>query len=371
VNGVTTVVRRIAALVDSAGHQAAVVAPWYPTPPPPAIGTELRLPSLAFPPYPDIRLSLPHARRAARFLDDFGPDVVHIATEGPIGFLARSYARRRGIPLVTSFHTQFPQYARHYGAGALESLVWRWLEWFHRPARLTHTPGDAVCDELRRHGISRAVVWGRGVDTTRFHPGKRDRVWRRGLGVEDGQVVVLHVGRLAPEKNLDVLFDAWRIAHEALADRAVFVVAGDGPRGRALEQALPWVKRFGFLDPDVLATVYASCDLCVLPSETETCGLVALEAMASGLPVIAANAGGLRESVRHERNGMLVPPHDAPGFAARIIESVLDLPRARHLGAEARRTALARDLETENAELLRQYAELAGANLPRETPCAA
>ena len=172
VNGVTTVVVRIATVLREFGHQVAVVAPRYPghvsTDP-----AELRIPSVSFPPYPAIRLSLPQFGAVARFLDAFKPDVVHVATEGPLGLTGRRYAMRRGISLVTSYHTNFPQYARHYGAGLIEPLVWKWLRWFHRPAVLTQTPGEAVADELQRRGIGRPVVWGRGVDTVHFNPGRR------------------------------------------------------------------------------------------------------------------------------------------------------------------------------------------------------
>src|SRR6202008_2590358 len=152
------------------------------------------------------------------------PDLVHVATEGPLGFLARGWALRQGVPLATSFHTHFPQYARHYGAGWLEPAVWRWLPWFHGPAVMTHTPGTAVRDELLERGLSRAVVWGRGVDSRHFRPDRRDAGWRRHLGVRDDQVLVLHVGRLAPEKNLKLLIDAWLLAAPRLGPRVQLVV---------------------------------------------------------------------------------------------------------------------------------------------------
>lgn len=144
VNGVTTVVARIVHVLREFGHDVVVVAPRYPgngTSPHPG---ELRITSAAFPPYPAIRLSLPKFGAVARFLDKFQPDVVHVATEGLLGLTGRRYAMRHHIPLVTSYHTNFPQYARHYGAGVIEPLVWKWLRWFHRPAVLTQTPGEAV-----------------------------------------------------------------------------------------------------------------------------------------------------------------------------------------------------------------------------------
>jgi glycosyltransferase involved in cell wall biosynthesis len=316
-------------------------------------------------------MTFPHTRRVAAFLDDFEPDVIHVATEGPVGLMGRHHALRRDVPLVTSFHTQFPQYARHYGFPFLEPLVWRWLEWFHRPARWTHTPGELVRDELIAHGVTQARVWGYGVNTREFHPDKRDRHWRRGFGIDDNDVLILHVGRLAPEKNLRTLTSAWQIAREAIGRHAVFVVAGDGPLAREIDSEMPWARRLGFLDRHALATLYASADICVLPSPTETCGLVALEAMSSGMAVVAANAGGFRESIQHERSGVLVPPIDTLGFAARIVELTMNAALRRRIGAQAREAALQRDVVPENAALIEQYAELLGPPQVEGASCAA
>jgi glycosyltransferase involved in cell wall biosynthesis len=375
VNGVTTVVRRIADLLTREGHAVGVVAPAYPGGGGGAGGGrtpgELRVTSLPFPPYPAIRLSLPFRRRVARFLESFQPDVVHVATEGPLGFLGRGWALRRGVPLATSFHTHFPQYARHYGAGFLEPVVWRWLLWFHGPAGFTHTPGAAIRDELVRRGLPGARVWGRGVDSAEFRPDRRRMEWRRSLGVRDDQVLVLHVGRLAAEKNVATLVAAWRLAAAALGDRAAWLVAGEGPELPQLRAALPAARYLGFLERDVLAALYASADLCVLPSRTETCGLVALEAMASGVPVIAADAGGFRESVHAGVNGLLVPPEDAAAFARAIAQLVDDAPRRAAMAIAAREAAVVRDVRAEDADLLAQYRALTGVTDHGAITCAA
>jgi glycosyltransferase involved in cell wall biosynthesis len=372
VNGVTTVVARIAHVLREFGHEVAVVAPRYPGHAASLSADELRIPSAPFPPYPAIRLSIPQFGSVARFLDAFEPHVVHVATEGLLGLTGRRYAVRRRIPLVTSYHTNFPQYARHYGAGVAEPLVWKWLRWFHRPAAITQTPGDAVRDELLKRGIGNPVVWGRGVDTLQFNPARRSTGWRRWLGGGDDTTIVLHVGRLAAEKNVDVLAEAWAAAHERLGQRATFVLAGEGPEARQLLGRLPWVRQLGFLDRDRLAEVYASSDICVLPSRTETCGLVALEAMASGLAVIAADAGGFRESIADGKSGMLVAADDATGFAAGILSLVINPYRRREIATGARTAALARDVAPENVTLLQQYATAAGLPSPGTTSsCAA
>jgi glycosyltransferase involved in cell wall biosynthesis len=372
VNGVTTVVDRIARVLREFGHAVVVVAPRYPgVAQPVAPADELRIRSAAFPPYPAIRLSVPEFGTVARYLDAFEPQVVHVATEGPLGLTGRRYATERRIPLITSYHTNFPQYARHYGAGLVEPLVWKWLRWFHRPAVLTQTPGEAVRDELERRGIGKPVVWGRGVDTKHFHPGRRSVAWRRWLAGGDDTAIVLHVGRLAPEKNIDVLAEAWTVARAQLGQRATFVLAGEGPQTRRLLTKLPWVRQLGFLDRERLADVYASADICVLPSRTETCGLVALEAMASGLAVVAADAGGFRESIAHNQSGRLVAPDDVTGFAVEILSLVLSRGRRAEVSAAARAAAVARDVAPENLELLRQYAAAAGLSEEEAASCAA
>ena len=359
VNGVTTVLRRMVRAVGDAGHLAAMIAPAYPGGHP-ADPLELRVPSLPFPPYPSIRLSFPLTRRINRFLDQLGPHLVHVATEGPLGVVGRAWALEHDIPLITSFHTDFPRYARDYHVALLEPTVWKWLAWFHRPARLTHTPGDGTRAELLAHGIGHAVVWGRGVDTAHFNPGRWTPACRRWLAGGDDTAIVLHVGRLAPEKNLEVLAEAWRMAYAALGPRVAFVMAGDGPLAGRLRSRLPFARHIGFVDRETLATLYASADLCVIPSKTETCGLVALEAMASGLPVVAADAGGLKESVRHGETGFLVSPDDPHAYVDAIAELVVRPFQRREFGVAARRAAQDRDVRPEDAELLAQYAAVSG-----------
>ena len=366
VNGVTTIVRRVAEVLGQARQHAVVVAPEYPEKQPGAVDGELRVPSMAFPPYPAIRLSLPQPRRVAHFLDAFRPDLVHVMTEGPLGLVGRRYALRRGIPLVTSFHTDFPQHSHYYGLGRLEPLIWRWLLWFHRPARFVHTPGEAVRVELARRGLAHVRVWGHGADTAMFDHRKRSLAFRRRLGVPDGAALVLHVGRMAAEKNLGVLIAAWTMAHEQLGDAAAFVFAGDGPHARRCAIAMPWAMHLGFLEASVLAMLYASADLCVLPSRTETCGLVAPEAMASGLPVIAADAGGFRESVTHGVTGFLIPPDDARGFASAIARLVLDRTLRHRMSEEARLAAVSRNADDENERLLDEYAVAIGRHLTED-----
>jgi glycosyltransferase involved in cell wall biosynthesis len=367
VNGVSTVLRRMVETLGLAGHEVVVVAPEYPDSQPGNEVSELRIPSVGFPPYPAIRLSLPATDRIARFLDAFAPDLVHVVTEGPLGFVGRRYVLARRLPLVTSYHTHFPRYCRDYGVPTLEPAAWGYIRWFHGPARLIQTPGRDARDQLATHGLTQAVIWGNGVDTRRFHHARRSDVLRRRLGIADHQAAIIHVGRLAPEKNLDVLIHAFTAARESLGDRARFLVAGDGPRSERIAARLPWALRFGFLPVDRLAELYALSDLCVLTSETETCGLVALEAMASGVPVLAADAGGFRDTIAHGVNGLLLPGSDPGAFAAAIVRLTMEPASRRRLSTQARIAAVAHDSAIEDAELQGQYRALLGHEPERDT----
>jgi glycosyltransferase involved in cell wall biosynthesis len=223
--------------------------------------------------------------------------------------------------------------------------------------------------ELRALGIERVMVWGRGVDAGWFRPDRRSETRRAGLGAQ-GRLLVLHVGRLAVEKDVDTLVAALISARERLGDRAAFCVAGDGPRAAWVRQMLPFAAHLGFLDRERLAQLYADADLFVFPSPTETCGLVALEAMASGLPVIASDRGGVRDNLRHGLTGLVVPAGDAAGFAAAMVALADDPEQRRAMGEAARAFGVGRDWGRELDRLEESYSSLAPASSPAAAPSA-
>jgi glycosyltransferase involved in cell wall biosynthesis len=353
VNGVTTVLATMRAGLLRRGHAVQVIAPDYGAPGPDETGI-VRRPSLAFPPYPAIRLSRPWGDDVAAALGRFGPDLVHAATEGPIGRLGRAWTVRARRALVTSFHTDFPRYARRYLGGWAVEPTRSYLRAFHRPALVTQTPSEATRDELRLLGIPHAVVWGRGVDSGLFTPARRSEERRAARGAQ-GRVLVLHVGRLAREKDTPTLIEAFRRAEGALGERALFCVAGDGPEAAAVRAALPRAAHIGFVDRGTLADVYADADIFVFPSPTETCGLVALEAMASGVPVVGAAAGGIVENVRDGVTGVVAPAGDAAAFAGGVVRLARDPALRAAMSAAARAFAVARDWERELDELEPMY----------------
>jgi len=233
-----------------------------------------------------------------------------------------------------------------------------YLRWFHNAAALTQTPSEVSRDELLGLGVPRATVWGRGVDTSWFRPTRRSPARRALMGADGERALVLHVGRLAIEKGVETLAASFTEARDRLGDRAVFCVAGDGPRAQWVRSTLPWARHLGFLDRQVLADLYADADLFVFPSATETCGLVALEALASGVPVIGADAGGVRESLRHGLTGRLVNAGDAMAFAAAIEQLVVEGEHRQTMHEAARAFAVGRDWAGELEQLESIYQNL-------------
>lgn len=332
----------------------------------------VELPSVAFPPYPDIRLAAPAYRRIARTVEEFQPDLVHCATEFMIGRLGQVAARRSGIAMVSSYHTDFSRYTQAYGAPRLRTLVTNYIARFHGRARRTYTPSAMARDDLLGFGVRDVEVWGRTIDARTFRPERRDLFFRR-LNEWEHRFVLLHVGRLAAEKGVHRILDAFRIARALLPAGAVrLVIAGGGPEEAALRRAAPPDVTFlGVLDHKcALPQLYASADAFVFASLTETLGLVVLEAMASGLPVIATPAGGVADHLRDGENGLAFPANDVNRMAHAMVRLVMDAKLRDELARGARRTAEALDWEGELDRLDASYREvcLAHANIATTIP---
>jgi phosphatidylinositol alpha 1,6-mannosyltransferase len=351
VNGVSVVTALSVAGLRERGWQVGVVAPRYPSQPPAGVRMFLddfgsadfhvEIPSVPFPPYPDIRLAAPHYARIAGAVREFQPDVVHCATEFIIGRLGQMAAQGAGLPIVTSYHTDFSRYAAAYGAPWLRPTISRYLTRFHARARRTFTPSAISRMDLLALGIQDVEVWGRTIDTDIFSPTQRDVKVRWRMGTE-GTVLFLHVGRLAAEKGVHHIIEAFRFARASLPAGAIrLVIAGGGPEERALRASAPeGVTFLGVLDRGKhLPRLYASADAFVFASTTETLGLVVLEAMASGLPVIAPAAGGVADHLRHEENGLEVPAGNASAMARAMVRIAMDGALRGSLARGARRTA--------------------------------
>ena len=273
----------------------------------------------------------------------FAPEVVHIATESTVGFSGRAWTARAGLPLVTSFHTNFPAYLHAYHLGLLEPVVWRYLRWFHARSRVTLCPSRDTLEELEGRGFhARIRVWSRGVDTELFSPARRSSEVRARLA-PGAEHVLVHVGRLAAEKRVRVVLDAFRRVRAELGDRVALVFVGDGPEGARLRsEAGEGVHFTGFLHGVELAEAYAAGDLFVFASDTETFGNVCLEALASGLPAVVADRGGVRETVVPGRTGLRVRPGDPDGFAEGCLRLLRCEEERRRLAEGARAEATSR-----------------------------
>jgi glycosyltransferase involved in cell wall biosynthesis len=244
--------------------------------------------TVAMPSYRDLRVALPRPAKVARLIAEQKPDSIHIATEGPIGLLTRRYCLKYGLPFTTSFHTRFPDYVAAR-APVPESWVWATLRWFHGPSRAVLAATPQLASELRERGFENVALWPRGVDTTLFRP--------RDVDLCLPGPIFLSVGRVAVEKNLEAFLD--------LDLPGTKVIVGDGPARLALQRTYPAAVFLGALQGEALASVYASADVFVFPSRTDTFGLVLLEALASGLPVAAFPVAGPRDVIGSAPVGVL------------------------------------------------------------------
>ncbi len=369
VNGVSVVTALSVRGLAARGWACHVVAPRYPADmagtPIDAVSlpveTMTDVASVALPVYPDLRLSAPALRRVTRAMRAFAPDLVHCETEFVLGRMGQVAARRLGIPLVTSYHTDFGKYVASYGVPWLRGVVNGYVGRFHRRARRTYTPSAVAAAELRRLGVAHAEVWGRGVDTRAFSPRHRSQALRESIAAGGDAFTYLYVGRLAAEKSVDRVLAAYRRAAEQLPAGAVrLVIAGAGPREAPLRATAPSSVVFlGYLDRETtLPQLYASADAFVFASETETLGLVVLEAMASGLPVVAVPAGGVAEHLRDGENGLAAPAGDVEAMAGAMVRLATDTRLHRRLAHGAVNTAEALTWDAELDRLNRSYREV-------------
>lgn len=374
-NGVSRTLERLVRAV--AGHGG--VARVYTTTDPGVAAADRddhvwRRPSVAFWAYPQLRMAAPILGRAYGDLRSWQPTLIHAATPFGMGLTGRSCARALGVPLVTSYHTSFNEYAKYYRLGALSKPGWSFIRWFHNGGARTYVPTRAVLEELQELGFERLAVWGRGVDSHRFNPTFRSAAWRSRLGADERTVVVAYVGRLAAEKGLDTALEAMTqlttrsAGTGAHGPRIVFAVAGDGPYAaqcRRVAPPPPAAHFVGRLEGRALSEFYASADIFVFPSATDTFGNVLLEAMASGLPVIGADVGPTRE-ILAQGGGLTVPPRDARALATAVERLAADPARRATLAAAGAAYASSCSWERIFDDLVSDYRRVArGAARPR------
>jgi phosphatidylinositol alpha 1,6-mannosyltransferase len=347
VNGVTGSVLRVLEHLRRHGHPALVLAPVGG--PDEHEGTPVvRVPAVSI---PGVSSALPvglPTRRLQEVMAGFAPDVVHLASPFVLGASGLAAARRLGLPTVAIYQTDLAGFVRAYGARLTGRTAWRWMCRLHKQADRTLAPSTAAVEALVGSGVERVHRWGRGVDAVLFTPSRRDPALRRQLAPRD-ELLVGYVGRLPPEKHVE------RLAALADLGGVRLVVVGDGPSRPRLERLLPDAAFLGMLTGPELAAAYATLDVFVHTGPFETFGQAVQEAMASGLPVVAPDAGGPRELVHHDRTGFLVPP-DAVGVLRSAVVRLRDDPKLREdFGRAARRAVQGRAWPAICDELLGHY----------------
>ena len=286
--------------------------------------------------YPELKLALPRPSIGVA-LEEFGPDLIHVVNPAVLGLAGLYYAKVMQIPLVASYHTHLPQYLQHYGLGMLEGVMWELIKASHNQAQLNLCTSTAMVEELREHGIERLDLWQRGVDTETFHPGLASLEMRSHLSQGHPESpLLLYVGRLGAEKEIDRI----KPVLEAIPDARLALV-GDGPHRSALEKHFAGTPTHfvGYLTGTELGSAFASADAFIFPSRTETLGLVLLEAMAAGCPVVAARSGGIPDIVTDGVNGYLFDPADEEGAIAATVRLLKQQAERESLRQNARAEA--------------------------------
>ena len=337
VNGVALTLRQLVSSLIERGHTVSVVRPHQSSRYSNDIATTtIEVRGVPLPGYRAVQVGLPASSLLKRFWAQSRPDVAYVATEGPLGWSAVKTAQRLRIPTLSGFHTNFDGYARHYRLGWLQPLVFRYLRRFHNltAATLTATPDLRVA--LQKHGFKNLLVVGRGVDSSLFSPDRRSEQLRREWSLGPQDLAAIYVGRLAPEKNIELSIAAFRQMRQLSAGLR-FVAVGDGPSRTMLERKHPDLIFSGRQTGSALAQHFASADMFLFASDTETFGNVTLEAMASGLAVVAYNYAAAKRHIVHGETGMLAPFKDEAAFVAASTTLVRDRKLLRSIQLNARR----------------------------------
>lgn len=340
VNGVALTARRTEQFLRRSGHDVELIRPRQAHERRHDDADSWLTPGMAIPMYPDLRFGFPVTARLCRRWAKWRPQLVHVATEGPLGWSAVRAARRLDIPVTSDFRTKFHCYGRYYRLGWMEKSVASYLRNFHNRTRTTFVPTEELRDELAAQEFRNIEVIGRGVDARLFNPLRRSDPLRHTWQADGDAPVLLYVGRLAREKNIELAFDAMREVRKRMPG-AVFVVAGDGPLRPALQRRYPEAIFTGVRHGNDLAEIYASADILLFPSRTDTFGNVVLEGMASGLLVVAFDTGAARRHLHAD--GRIAAPRDEREFVELACRYAAGLPSCRELRRQIRAQAQSAD----------------------------
>lgn len=335
INGVAMTLHRLVKGMIDRGHKVSLIRPRQSVHDRPGcsrVPEQTLVPGIPIPGYQGLRFGLPVGKHLRRLWGTSRPDIIYVATEGPLGMSALRQAEKLNIPVVSGFHTNFHSYTSHYHIGFLSRLILSHLRNFHNRTRTTLVPGKDLQQQLQQARFNNVQILSRGVDCSLFNPDRRDQKLRQMWDVRDDQYVVLYVGRLATEKNLDLFIRTYRAMQQRVADLRC-VMVGDGPLYRSLQQNNPDIIFCGMHTGRSLASHYASADMFLFPSETETFGNVTLEAMASGLVVVAYDYAAAGRHITNNKNGFVAPYQAEEQFIAQalaIVDGKTDLIQIRH-----------------------------------------
>ena len=357
VSGVAKTVERYINYLEKNGHEYILFLPAYSFKDKNDSNQKKSL-GLKFLLYPELRFSFVNYITLKKSLDDFQPDIIQVMTEFPIGRSGIWYGKKRGIPIVTCFETNVPQYMEYYGFGMLTETCWNFYKWFHRYSDMVVTPSEITTQLLKKQHFHKVWTWQRGIEFDKFNPEYRSDEVRRKFGPEDG-VLFIYVGRLAVEKDLNVFLDTAKILREKYGNKINFAIVGGGPVLEELKKDAPdFITFTGFLRGNDLLELYASADVFLFPSPTETLGFVILEAMASQLPVIACFEGGVRDTLVDGYNGIACREKNVDDFVQASIKLIDDEPLRKQLGLNAREFAKSKDWDKSFEGLLNLYRQV-------------
>ncbi len=357
-DGVARTMSRLAETLSSTGISFRYFSPFVPKDEP-WRERVFKVKSVSLPLYPEYKIGLPVLHNIFRELENFAPDIVHVTSPTWLGIVGQNYAAQRRKPIVASYHTQFVSYLPYYGLSMWKKAAWHYLRWFYNRGNLTLAPSSSIAVELREKGFSNVGLWQRGIDIEAFSPRHRDQQLRHQLGL-DSAPTLLFVGRLVKEKNLEVLLAASRLLRAA-GYRFNLVLVGDGPMRETIRWQAPEACLTGYLHGNMLSRMYASADIFVFPSITETFGNVIIEAAASGLPCVGAHAGGVQDIIKDQYTGLLAEPNSPTDFAAKIARLLEEEYFRKQMGKNASDMVQTLSWEKNNRQLLDKYDHLLGA----------
>jgi phosphatidylinositol alpha 1,6-mannosyltransferase len=355
VDGANKALNRLVGYLLKQGAQVRVYSPTIADPPFRHQGELVSLPSIAIPGRSEYRVPTWLGKRVRTDLERFAPHIVHTSSPDFAAREAAQWARQRGLPVVASVHTRFETYPRYYGLAFTEPLLEAWLRKYYRRCDALLTPSPSMIETLRAQRMNDDIgLWSRGVEHAVFNPGRRDLAWRRSLDFADGDVAIGFLGRLVLEKGLEEFARALAALRNRGARHKVLVV-GDGPARAAFQDMLPDACFVGFQGGEDLGRAVASMDVLLNPSVTETFGNVTLEAMACGVPVVAADATGAASLVEDGVTGFLVRPGYTRGYADRLEQYIASAELRRAHGNEAARRAQAFEWDAINQAVADTY----------------